>query len=71
MEINVSSNNQSGGITAGQVVGPGGSIAGGPKPEPPKPGFWKDVFKGTLSKLIAAAILGLLGAGYAYWKLKP
>lgn len=70
MEINVSSNNQSGGVTAGQIVG-GGAAPEPPKLPDPKPSFLKGVLSGTLSKLVAAGVLALLAALAAYLGWKP
>jgi len=69
MEINVSSNNQSGGVTAGQIVG-GGASPGPPKLQE-KPSFVRGVLSGALSKLVAAGVLAALVALAAYLGLKP
>ncbi|MBK9000868.1 MAG: hypothetical protein IPM35_34545 [Myxococcales bacterium] len=76
MEIKVSSTNQSGGVTAGQIVGPAGSVTEGPAaesetPEPARPSFWKTALAGAMGKVIfavaAAVVLGLA----AYLGFKP
>jgi FtsH-binding integral membrane protein len=70
MEINVSSNNQSGGVTAGQIVG-AAAAPDTPKLPEAKPSFLRGVLSATATKLIATGVVAVLAALAAYLGFKP
>lgn len=70
MEINVKSENQSGGSTIGQVITSGGSVVEQAKQAAPPVSFWEKVAKTVREHLVVAVIIMILTAVLAYFGFK-